>query len=210
MLPTAYVELEQWPLTTSGKLDHRALPEPMQEKQVSSASRTPHEHLLCELFAEVLDIPHIGIDDNFFELGGNSLSAMRLINKINSAFGLHLSIHSIFEAPNVRELAPRLMEDNCVGSAFEMILPLRKRGKLPPLFCIHPVYGLSWCYSGLIHSLHRERPLYGIQARGFLEPEATVQDYGRTSTRLCARHAHGTARRTVFTAGLVIRWDGCP
>ena len=176
MLPAAYVELEQWPLTTNGKLDRRALPEPMYEKQVSSASRTPHEHLLCELFAEVLDIPHIGIDNNFFELGGNSLSAMRLINKINSAFGLHLSIHSIFEAPNVRELAPRLMEDNCVGSAFETILPLRKRGKLPPLFCIHPVYGLSWCYSGLIHSLHRERPLYGIQARGFPEPEATVQD----------------------------------
>ena len=176
MLPAAYVELEQWPLTTNGKLDRRALPEPMQEKQVSSASRTPHEHLLCELFAEVLDIPHIGIDNNFFELGGNSLSAMRMINKINSAFGLHLSIHSIFEAPNVRELAPRLIEDNCAGSAFETILPLRKRGKLPPLFCIHPVYGLSWCYSGLIHSLHRQRPLYGIQARGFLEPKATVQD----------------------------------
>ncbi len=187
MLPGAYVELKQWPLTSNGKLDRRALPEPMQEKQVSSASRTPHEHLLCELFADVLDIPHIGIDDAFFELGGNSLLAMRMINKINSAFGVHFSIRSIFEAPTVRELASRLIENNCVGSAFEMILPLRKRGKLLPLFCIHPVYGLSWCYSGLIHSLHRERPLYGIQARGFLEPEATAQDMvGLTHDYVCA------------------------
>ncbi|MBC3840345.1 alpha/beta fold hydrolase [Streptacidiphilus sp. 4-A2] len=49
---------------------------------------------------------------------------------------------------------------------FEPLLPLRTSGSLPPLFCLHPVGGLSWCYSGLLRSLDPEQPVYGLQTRG--------------------------------------------
>jgi nonribosomal peptide synthetase DhbF len=52
-----------------------------------------------------------------------------------------------------------------------VLIPLRVNGALPPLFCIHPAIGLSWCYSGLLKHLGPGRPLYGIQAAGLAQPE---------------------------------------
>jgi nonribosomal peptide synthetase DhbF len=57
----------------------------------------------------------------------------------------------------------------------EILLPLRRRGSRPPLFCIHPLGGLSWCYAGLIRHLPSDYPIYGIQARGLTQPDMRPQ-----------------------------------
>ncbi|MGW2179787.1 amino acid adenylation domain-containing protein, partial [Streptomyces sp. NPDC001732] len=72
------------------------------------AARTPEQEILCGLFAAVLGVPTVGIDDSFFDLGGHSLTAIRLLSRIRSMFGVELAIRHLFESPTVAELAERM------------------------------------------------------------------------------------------------------
>ena len=167
MVPAGIVTIHAWPLTANGKVDRKALPTPAQELHESYREpRTPDENLLCQMFSEVLGVRRVGIEDNFFALGGHSLLATRLVSQIRAAFGVELRIRTLFEAPTVAQLAPRLNAQSSPESAFEQLLPLRSQGNLPPLFCAHPAGGLSWNYAGLMRELEAQRPIYGLQAPG--------------------------------------------
>jgi len=180
MAPASLTALPAWPLTPNGKVDRRALPVPVPFASRDGgyrAPRTPHEEILCALFAESLSLVRVGIDDNFFDLGGHSLLAMRLVSRIRAALGIPAAIQMLFEAPTVRALADRLGVETSPETAFQRVLRLRTTGHLPPLFCIHPGGGLSWCYAGLIREI-RQRPIFGIQASGIAadEPLPTTID----------------------------------
>jgi nonribosomal peptide synthetase DhbF len=170
MVPNAFVALEKLPLNANGKLDRKALPPPPQVSVSTGVhARTAHEAILCSLFAEILAVPQVGIDDNFFLLGGHSLLAARLISRVKAVLGLNLSIRSLFDFPTVRGLSQRTTSES--RDPFEILLPLRASGELPPLFCIHPAGGLSWNYMGLMRYIPTDFPIYGIQARGFNDSE---------------------------------------
>ena len=121
MVPAALVILPALPLTANGKLDRRALPAPEKANEGYRAPRNPQEEMLCELFAEVLSLPSVGIDDNFFALGGHSLMAMRLVSRIRATLGVEISIRILFESPSVAELGLQLKNSE------KARLPLERR-----------------------------------------------------------------------------------
>ncbi|MEK8169061.1 AMP-binding protein [Streptomyces sp. M19] len=87
------------PLSANGKLLRERLPEP--DWSAAGESAPPenlHEHLMCQLFAEVLDLPRVGPGDSFFELGGHSLLAARLTDRIRTVLGLEPAIRDVFES----------------------------------------------------------------------------------------------------------------
>ncbi|WP_131816270.1 non-ribosomal peptide synthetase, partial [Mycolicibacterium porcinum] len=110
MVPAAIVVLDAIPLTVNGKLDRRALPPP-EYTDTGESYRPPSttvEEILAGIYAQVLGLQRVGIDDSFFDLGGDSLSAMRLIASINTSLDADIAVRTLFDAPTVAQLAPRI------------------------------------------------------------------------------------------------------
>ena len=105
MVPTAYLQLKEMPMTPNGKTDVKALPEP--QLAVTSAYVEPAnetEQAFCSIFGDILQMDKVGATDNFFELGGTSLVVTRVIIEADKA-GLHVAYGDVFANPTPRQLA---------------------------------------------------------------------------------------------------------
>ena len=174
MVPGVLMQLASLPLSPNGKIDRKALPVPDLGPAAGREPRTPQEGILCGLMADVLGLPSIGLDDGFFDLGGHSLLVPQLLSRVRSVLGADLPLRAVFETPTPAGLAGRLGETGG-HQATDVLLPIRVAGPADPLFCIHPVWGLSWCYYGLARQIDADHPVYGIQARGISRDEPLPQ-----------------------------------
>ncbi|MCC8246271.1 non-ribosomal peptide synthetase [Saccharothrix luteola] len=166
LVPGTFTALDALPLNANGKLDRRALPAPSAVATAGRAPRSLTEDLLCRMFAEVLRVDGVDPDRGFFAAGGHSLLAVTLADRVRSRFAADVTVRTLFEAPSPAELARRLDGDPAATDvdALGPVLPLRVGGDAPPLFCLPPASGLSWCYTGLLGALDPDVPLYGLQA----------------------------------------------
>jgi amino acid adenylation domain-containing protein len=105
MVPSAFVLLPALPRTANGKVDRRALPDPMAAPTAPYvAPGTAVEERLAAIWAEVLQVERVGIHDDFFELGGHSLAANRVLSRVCSAFQIKLALRDLLETPTVAGL----------------------------------------------------------------------------------------------------------
>ncbi|PYQ62551.1 MAG: non-ribosomal peptide synthetase, partial [Acidobacteria bacterium] len=119
MVPAAFVLLEKLPLTTNGKVDRRALPEPERLRPELAeeylAPRTPTEELLAEIWRELLPVDRVGALDDFFALGGHSLLAARLASRLRERLRLEVSAQVVFQSPTLADLAGALDQMSAAG-----------------------------------------------------------------------------------------------
>ena len=107
MVPSAFVPVESFPLSGTGKVDRRRLPAPDLTRRSAGylPPRTEAERQVAEAFGEVLALPRVGATDNFFDLGGNSLQAARVVARIRAELGVGLAVRDFFTSPVVADLA---------------------------------------------------------------------------------------------------------
>jgi len=175
-LPSSFGVLEALPLTPNGKLDRRALPAPDRVARAAFVEpATAVERKLAGLWQRLLRIERVGLHDNFFELGGDSLTAAEMAVGFPAEFGVELPLGRLFEAPTVANLAAFIdrlggERDDPLGEVIVLRAPprLREAGKAPerPLFCIHPMMGLSLGFAALLRHLDPAVPVYGLQSHG--------------------------------------------
>ena len=109
MIPGVFVVLHKLPRTSRGKLDVAALPLPhlgrARAEPAFVAPRNEVEEALARICKQVLRLERVGIDDDFFDSGGDSLAAIRIVGRINHAFGVALSLRAFLDAPTIASLA---------------------------------------------------------------------------------------------------------
>jgi amino acid adenylation domain-containing protein len=115
MVPSYFVTLDELPLTLSGKIDRKALPEPDRTRpglgREFVAPRNPTEEILADIWSQVLGIEKVGVYDNFFELGGHSLLATQVVYRARDAFKVELPLRNLVEEPTVARLAEIIDEE---------------------------------------------------------------------------------------------------
>jgi amino acid adenylation domain-containing protein len=113
MVPSAFVFLDQLPLTLNGKVDRKALPAPDQSRPELSrefvAPRSPVEMELAKIWRELLGVAEVGIYDNFFELGGHSLLLTQLASWIRKAFQVEVPLRVLFDTPTIVETTKAIL-----------------------------------------------------------------------------------------------------
>ena len=208
MVPAAMVMLEAFPLTPNGKIDRRALPAPEMTvaRRDLAAPRDPLEMTLAAIWQEVLGVSPVGINDNFFDLGGHSLLAVRLLARVERAFGQAVPLATILRGPTIEQMAALLRKAN--ASAASALVPFQTAAPVasathatyvgnangsglaggmaatnpsarPAFFCVPGAGGNPIYLSNLARALGPDQPFYGLEGAGFngdRAPHTTVEE----------------------------------
>jgi len=124
MVPGTFLMLDRLPHTANGKIDRRALPAAGAPDRANNralvAPRSPLEKQVVQIWVDVLRIPEVGVHDDFFELGGNSLAAVQIISRVNSALALALPVRDLFDDPTVARLTGHITGVRAMPELCEM------------------------------------------------------------------------------------------
>ncbi len=141
MVPAAVVVLDALPLNTSGKLDRKALPEPVfSSAKKYRAPRSRADYVVAGIYEDLLGASKVGLDEDFFELGGNSLIATQLVTRVGAALGVRLGVRELFEAPTVGALAARA--ESAAGRGAET--PALESAERPERIPLSPAQQRMW------------------------------------------------------------------
>ncbi|HEX2188726.1 MAG TPA: amino acid adenylation domain-containing protein, partial [Longimicrobiaceae bacterium] len=194
MVPSAWVALDRLPLTSRGKVDRAALPEPAEEVdgEALAAPSTPTGELVAGIFARTLGRERVEAGEDFFALGGHSLLATRVVARVREALGVELPPRALFEAPGVAALAARvdaLLREGA-GPRVPPLVPVPRDGSpLPLSFAQQRLWFVEQLEPGTGAYVSR----YPLRLRGWLDASALE----RALAVLVGRHE---ALRTRFPA----------
>ena len=195
MLPSYFVMLERMPLTPNGKVDRKALPEPVPGfntgvEYVAPANAT--EERVALLWQDILGLEKVGTKTNFFELGGHSLKATTLISRIHQEFGVDVPLREVFRTPTVAGLAQFI--NGAKESIYSAIQPVDRREYYPMSSAQKRLYVLA--------QLDTTGTAYNLPAIMRVEGNLDRTRFEEAFRQLVARHE---TLRTSFEM-----WDGEP
>ncbi|WP_264523070.1 non-ribosomal peptide synthetase [Flavobacterium sp. N502536] len=186
MVPQVFVVLDQMPLTSNGKIDRKALPDPtVTQDRVYVAAETEVEKDLVAIWQDLLNVEQVGVTDDFFELGGHSLLAVRLLSAIKTTLNVAINITDIFDHTNIAALAAFIeSQDNTA------VLPLVTKQDLPADIPLSYAQERLWFIDRLKGSEH-----YHVPVLLNLKGDLNIEFLSRALNTIVERHE---ALRTIF------------
>ncbi|WP_316838938.1 amino acid adenylation domain-containing protein [Pedobacter gandavensis] len=165
MIPSIWLEVQNFPLNINGKIDRRALLEmevPEEPSKSHKKAVTPHEKIMADIWREVFSIENIGVEDDFFELGGHSLIALHIISHFECKTGIKLPLERLFKHSTISSLLASVSDKDELKKS-QSLIPIKTSGSNMPLYIIHGdgLYVLS--FKDLAKYVDAEQPLYGLQ-----------------------------------------------
>ncbi|MCU1641955.1 MAG: tycC 2 [Nocardia sp.] len=171
MIPSTVVALDAFPLSTSGKLDRKALPDPVFSVREYRAPAGKSEIAVARVFADVLGVEQVGADDDFFALGGNSLLATRLAARLGVALETRVAVRELFDTSTVSALAARIVPGSQPDSGRPRLAPTARPQRVPLSLAQQRIW--------VINQIDPASPAYnmpfGIRLTGELDVDALRQ-----------------------------------
>ncbi|HEV2707197.1 MAG TPA: amino acid adenylation domain-containing protein, partial [Pyrinomonadaceae bacterium] len=194
MVPSAFVFLDAFPLTSNGKVNRAALPAPEQFASQTPRDvllpRTPVEEMLANVWAELLGISQVSLDDNFFELGGQSLMATQVLARVRNTFCVEMPLRLLFERPTLEAFA----------DAVEAALHSDKRSHAPQISPVPRDRGLPLSFAQqrlwFLDRLEPESVAYNLPAAIRLTGRLDVPVLEQSLREIIRRHE---SLRTTFS-----------
>lgn len=195
-LPSALIALDELPMTASGKVDRKRLPNTLPANFLEKKwvpSDTDIERYLVEVWCDLLDVEQVSVHQNFFDAGGSSLQAAMLTNKLAEDLGVPVPTALVFDLADIVQIAQYLVrnhrsamvarfgsqsvEQQCLPFQLPqgdgdhkvvhpLLVPLKSTGTRRSIFMVHPPGGIVICYRELARKLPTDLPLVGIRCRG--------------------------------------------
>ncbi len=191
MVPSAWVELEDFPLTSRGKVDRMALPDPEDQPRVYVAPAGETQVELASLWSELLSVERVGAEDDFFaQLGGHSLLATRVVSRVEARWGVDLPLREFFARPTVAALAQRI--EAARGSTSTATVPEATRLQLDQTYPVSFAQKRMW----FLRQWEPDSAFYHVPLLLHLEGAVRPRDLLAAMMRLAQRHE---ILRTVFT-----------
>ena len=169
MVPAGIVLLPALPVTPNGKVDRKALPDPVdlieQRKGFHVPPTDPLQFAIASIWRDLLGVANVGVRDNFFEIGGHSLLAVRMLAAVEKTCGTSVPLAAVFAEPTIERLAEALR--SAARPSGSTAVPLMQGSARPPLFFLHGDFSGGGFYShGLARSLGPDQPFYVIHPHG--------------------------------------------
>jgi amino acid adenylation domain-containing protein len=188
MVPGAFVVLETLPLTANGKVDRKKLLSyrdfTIARRGDIVAPRNIVEVYIATIWEKVLRINTVGVTDSFFDLGGHSISALRVIEMINSQFGCNLPLSTFVNDATVERLASLVMlRENEIIREESCIVPLQRSGTRPPLFFVHAIGGGPLVFMELAENLGPNQPFYALRSTDMDQPDFRIEEMAEQYVR---------------------------
>ena len=175
MVPAGTVVLPGLPRLFNGKVNRKALPvfAPAVVEEMYVAPRDFLERQVAQIWQGTLGIERIGIETSYFALGVDSLTALRLINRVNGTFAVQLGLANLLTANSIAAMAAAI-RDQHAPSVERALVPLRTAGTKCPLFLVHGVGGNILNFIGLAGQMRDDQPVYALQAQALLTGQAAL------------------------------------
>ena len=183
MVPSLWVQMDNWPQNANGKVDRKALPAPTLDSVEVDPPSSANEQLLAELWATLLPPQPLGRNSHFFEAGGHSLLATRLIARIRQRCGLELALRSVFDAPLLWQQAQCLdilSTQPANAAVLPVLRPIDRQAHMPLSLSQHRLW--------MIDRLHGPSAAYNMAATLRLHGSLDINVLRATFNALLDRH----------------------